>query len=146
MYRRQGAPGRLLSKPAGLSRSPGAQSFKLAVREDAGPVLLEPIYDDARRGARGPSLGDVLGDLNTRLGDATEGIHTERGRTQRLTAQVPHAGDPALHHRPALDHRRARCLHDDDSHHEVVPAHVAEQIIAARQKDVWAIRSRVAWT
>ena len=110
----------------------GRESFKLAFRE-AGPVLLEPIMT-IRVAIPEPSLGDVMGDLNTRRA-RIQGIDTERGRTT-VTAQVPHA--EILRYtsdlRSITGGRGVFTM--DYSHHEVVPAHVAEQIIAARQKDV----------
>ncbi len=110
----------------------GRESFKLAFRE-AGPVLLEPIMT-IRVAIPEPSLGDVMGDLNTRRA-RVQGIDTERGRTT-VTAQVPHA--EILRYtsdlRSITGGRGVFTM--DYSHHEVVPAHVAEQIIAARQKDV----------
>jgi elongation factor G len=108
----------------------GREAFKLAVR-DAGPVMLEPIMD-VRITVPEANMGDVLGDLNTRRA-RVQGMETERGRSV-VTAQVPLAEIQ----RYTTDLRSitggrgvfAMTL----SHYEVVPAHVAEDIIAARQK------------
>ncbi|MCJ7511397.1 MAG: elongation factor G [Anaerolineales bacterium] len=109
----------------------GRESFKLAFRE-AGPVLLEPIMT-VRVAIPEASLGDVMGDLNTRRA-RVQGMDTERGRTT-VIAQIPHA--EILRYtsdlRSITGGRGAFTM--DYSHHEVVPAHIAEQIIAARQKE-----------
>jgi elongation factor G len=110
----------------------GREAFKLAVR-DAGPVMLEPIMD-VRITVPEANMGDVLGDLNTRRA-RVQGMETERGRSV-VTAQVPLAEVQ----RYTTDLRSitggrgvfAMTL----SHYEVVPAHVAEEIIAARQKEM----------
>jgi elongation factor G len=109
----------------------GREAFKLAVR-DAGPVMLEPIMD-VRITVPEANMGDVLGDLNTRRA-RVQGMETERGRSV-VTAQVPLAEVQ----RYTTDLRSitggrgvfAMTL----SHYEVIPAHVAEEIIAARQKE-----------
>jgi elongation factor G len=110
----------------------GRESFKLAFRE-AGPVLLEPIMT-VRVTIPEANLGDVMGDLNTRRA-RVQGIDTERGRTT-VTAQVPHA--EILRYtsdlRSITGGRGVFTM--DYGHHEVVPTHVAEQIITARQKDL----------
>ncbi len=109
----------------------GREAFKLAFRE-AGPVLLEPIMI-VRVTIPEASLGDVMGDLNTRRAKV-QGIDTERGRTT-VTASIPHA--EILRYtsdlRSITGGRGVFTM--DYSHHEVVPAHLAEQIIAARQKE-----------
>jgi elongation factor G len=110
----------------------GREAFKLAFRE-AGAVLLEPIMT-VRVTIPESSLGDVMGDLNTRRA-RVQGIDTERGRTT-VTAQVPNA--EILRYTSdlrSITGGRGVFTMDYD-HHEVVPAHVAEQIIAARQKEI----------
>lgn len=110
----------------------GREAFKLAVK-DAGPVMLEPIMD-VRITVPEANMGDVLGDLNTRRA-RVQGMETERGRSV-VTAQVPLAEIQ----RYTTDLRSitggrgvfAMTL----SHYEVVPAHVAEEIISARQKEL----------
>jgi elongation factor G len=110
----------------------GREAFKLAVK-DAGPVMLEPIMD-IRITVPEANMGDVLGDLNTRRA-RVQGMETERGRSV-VTAQVPLAEIQ----RYTTDIRSitggrgvfAMTL----SHYEVVPAHVAEVIIAAQQKEL----------
>jgi elongation factor G len=107
----------------------GRESFKLAFRE-AGPVLLEPIMT-IRVTIPEPSLGDVMGDLNTRRA-RVQGIDTERGRTT-VTAQVPHA--EILRYtsdlRSITGGRGSYTMRF--SHYEEVPHKVAAPIIAQYQ-------------
>jgi elongation factor G len=110
----------------------GREAFKLAVK-DAGPVMLEPIMD-LRITVPEANMGDVLGDLNTRRA-RVQGMETERGRSV-VTAQVPLAEIQ----RYTTDLRSITggrgVFSMTLSHYEVVPAHVAEEIIAARQKEL----------
>jgi elongation factor G len=110
----------------------GREAFKTAFR-DAGPVLLEPIMN-IRITVPEESMGDVLGDLNTRRA-RVQGMETERGRSV-VTAQVPHS--EMLRYtselRSITGGRGVFTMSLD--HYEVVPTHVAEGIIAARQKEV----------
>lgn len=110
----------------------GREAFKLAV-QDAAPVMLEPIMD-VRITVPEASMGDVLGDLNTRRA-RVQGMETDRGRSV-VTAQVPQAEMQ----RYTTDLRSitggrgvfAMSL----SHYEVIPPHVTEEIIAARKKEL----------
>jgi elongation factor G len=110
----------------------GREAFKLAFR-DAGAVLLEPIMA-VRITVPEASMGDVLSDLNTRRA-RVQGMDTERGRSI-VTANVPQA--EMLRYtselRSITGGRGVFSMNLD--HYETVPAHVAEQIVAARQKDV----------
>ena len=109
----------------------GREAFKLAVR-DAGAVLLEPIMN-VRITVPEASMGDVLSDLNTRR-SRVQGMDTERGRSI-VTALVPQA--EMLRYtselRSITGGRGVFTMSLD--HYETVPTHVAEQIIAARQKE-----------
>ena len=108
----------------------GREAFKLAFH-DAKPVLLEPIMN-VRITVPEANMGDVLGDLNTRRA-RVQGMETERGRSV-VTAAVPLA--EMLRYvselRSITGGRGFFTMSLD--HYEVVPAHVAEQVIAARQK------------
>lgn len=108
----------------------GRQAFKLAVR-DASPVLLEPIVD-IRVTVPEANMGDVLGDLNTRRA-RVQGMETEFGRSV-VTAQVPLAEVQRYTSdlRSITGGRGVFTL--EHSHYEVVPSHIAEEIIAAQQK------------
>jgi elongation factor G len=110
----------------------GREAFKQAVR-DAGPVLLEPIMD-VRVIVPEANMGDVLGDLNTRRA-RVQGMETERGRSV-VTALVPLAEmlRYATELRSITGGRGVFTMRED--HYETVPSHVAEQIIASRQKEL----------
>jgi elongation factor G len=109
----------------------GREAFKAAFKE-AGPVLLEPIMD-VRITVPEESMGDVLGDLNTRRA-RVQGMENERSRSV-VTAKVPHA--EMLRYtselRSITGGRGVFTM--SPSHYEVVPQHVAEGIIAARHKE-----------
>jgi elongation factor G len=109
----------------------GREAFKLAV-QDAGPVLLEPIMD-IRIIVPEANMGDVLGDLNTRRA-RVQGMDTEHGKSV-VTAQVPLA--EIL--RYVTDLRSITggrgIFNMKLSHYEKVPAHIQQEIVAARQKE-----------
>ena len=109
----------------------GREAFKLAVN-DAAPVLLEPIMN-VRVIVPEANMGDVLGDLNTRRA-RVQGMETEHGRSV-VTAQVPLAEIQ----RYTTDLRSITggrgVFNMELDHYEVVPHHVAEDIIAAKAKD-----------
>jgi len=118
------------SKPVAFEIA-GREAFKLAVK-DAAPVLLEPIMNVEITVPEG-NMGDVLGDLNTRRA-RVQGMNTEKGRSV-VTAQVP----LAEMQRYTTDLRSITggrgVFTMEFSHYEVVPAHLAQEIIAARQKE-----------
>ena len=109
----------------------GREAFKLAVK-DAGPVMLEPVVD-IRVTVPEASMGDVLGDLNTRRA-RVQGMETDRGRSV-VTAKVPLAEVQ----RYTTDLRSMTggrgVFTMDMSHYQVVPTHVAEELIAIRQRE-----------
>jgi elongation factor G len=109
----------------------GREAFKLAIA-DAAPVLLEPIME-IRITVPEANMGDVLGDLNTRRA-RVQGMESDHGRSV-VTAQVPLAEIT----RYVTDLRSitgGRGIFSMDlSHYEVVPAHVAGEIISARAKE-----------
>ncbi len=110
----------------------GREAFKLAFRE-AGPVLLEPIMN-VRITVPEASMGDVLSDLNTRRA-RVQGMETERGRSV-VTATVPLAEmlRYATELRSITGGRGVFTM--SLSHYEIVPQHVAQEVIAARQKEL----------
>lgn len=80
------------------------------------------------------NMGDVIGDLNTRRA-RVQGMENERGRSV-VTAHVP-LGEMlryATELRSITGGRGVFSMRED--HYETVPPHVADQIIAARQKDL----------
>ena len=109
----------------------GREAFKLAFHE-AKPVLLEPIMD-IRVTVPESNMGDVLGDLNTRRA-RVQGMETDRGRSV-VTAKVPLAEIQRYTSelRSITGGRGVFTMELD--HYETVPAHVAEQVIAAREKE-----------
>lgn len=109
----------------------GREAFKLAFH-DAKPVLLEPIMD-IRVTVPESNMGDVLGDLNTRRA-RVQGMETDRGRSV-VTAKVPLAEIQRYTSelRSITGGRGVFAMELD--HYETVPAHVAEQVIAAREKE-----------
>jgi elongation factor G len=123
------------SKPVAFEIA-GREAFKLAVRE-AAPVLLEPIMNVRVIVPEG-NMGDVLGDMNTRRA-RVQGMDTEKGRST-VTAQVP----LAEMQRYTTDLRSITggrgVFEMDFSHYEVVPAHIAADVISQRQKEIAAAR------
>jgi elongation factor G len=109
----------------------GREAFKLAFRE-AGPVLLEPIVN-IRVIVPEANMGDVLGDLNTRRA-RVQGMESEHGRSV-VTAQVPLAEIQRYTNdlRSITGGRGVFSM--EQSHYEVVPAHIAEEIIAQKERE-----------
>jgi elongation factor G len=81
-------------------------------------------------------MGDILGDLNTRRA-RVQGMDTDKGRSV-VTAQVPLAEII----RYTTDLRSITggrgVFQMEFSHYEVVPAHISQDIINARQKELAA--------
>jgi elongation factor G len=125
------------SKPVAFEIA-GREVFKLAVK-DAAPVMLEPIMNVQITVPEG-NMGDVLGDLNTRRA-RVQGMDTQRGRSV-VTAQVP----MAEMQRYTTDLRSLTggrgVFTMEFSHYEVVPAHIAQDLITARQKELAAAREK----
>jgi elongation factor G len=123
------------SKPVAFEIA-GREAFKLAVR-DAAPVLLEPIMN-VRVIVPEANMGDILGDLNTRRA-RVQGMDTEKGRSV-VTAQVP----LAEMQRYTTDLRSITggrgVFQMEFSHYEVVPTHIAQDVINARQKELAAAK------
>jgi len=123
------------SKPVAFEIA-GREVFKLAVK-DASPVLLEPIMD-VRIVVPETNMGDVLGDLNTRRA-RVQGMDSEKGRSI-VTAKVP----LAEMQRYTTDLRSITggrgVFSMTLSHYEVVPTHLTQEILDARQKELAAAR------
>src|SRR4030043_442916 len=119
------------SKPIAFETAVRA-AFKLAFR-DAGAVLREPIMT-MKIIVPEANMGDILGDLNTRRA-RVQGMDTEKGRSV-VTAQVPLAEMQryTTDLRSMTGGRGIFTLEFD--HYEVVPAHIAADVIAARLKDL----------
>jgi elongation factor G len=123
------------SKPIAFETA-GREAFKLAFK-DAGPVLREPIMN-VKIIVPEANMGDILGDLNTRRA-RVQGMDTEKGRSV-VTAQVPLAEMQryTTDLRSMTGGRGIFTLVFD--HYEVVPQHIAADVIAARLKDLQAAK------
>lgn len=119
------------SKPVAFEVA-GRQAFKQAFKE-AGPVLLEPIMN-VRISVPENHMGDVMGDLNSRRAQV-QGMEQEPGRTV-INAQVPLAEilRYTVDLRSLTGGRGSFSM--EHSHYEQVPAHVAQTVVAARQKHI----------
>lgn len=108
-----------------------SMAFKKAFLE-AGPVLLEPIYNVEVRVPE-EFMGDVMGDISSRRGKI-QGMDSE-GSMQIVRAKVPLA---ELHkYSTALRSMTGgRGIHKQSfSHYEEVPHEIAEKIIAETKKE-----------
>jgi elongation factor G len=121
------------SKPVAFEIA-GREAFKLAVK-DAGPVLFEPIMN-VRIVVPDVNMGDVMGDMNSRRG-RVQGTESEHGRTV-VVAQVPLA--EMLRYttqlRSITGGRGVFTMEFD--RYEIIPNHLAQEIIAAHQKEIEA--------
>ncbi|MBE0410067.1 MAG: elongation factor G [Anaerolineales bacterium] len=123
------------SKPVAFEIA-GREVFKLAVK-DAAPVMLEPIMN-VEITVPEANMGDVLGDLNTRRA-RVQGMDTERGRSI-VKAQVPLA-EMLRYTTDLRSITGGRGVFSMEfSHYETVPAHIAQGVIDARQKELAAAR------
>ncbi len=118
------------SKPIAFETA-GREAFKDAFK-DANPVLREPLMN-VRITVPEANMGDILGDLNTRRA-RVQGMDTDKGRSV-VTATVP----LAEMQRYTTDLRSMTggrgIFAMEYAHYEVVPAHIAAEVIAARQKE-----------
>jgi elongation factor G len=121
------------SKPVAFEIA-GREAFKLAV-QDAGPVLFEPIMN-VRVSVPDANMGDVMSDLNTRRG-RVQGTESERGTTV-VIAHVPMAEMTryTTQVRSITGGRGYFTMEFD--HYDVVPTHIAGQIIEAHKKEMEA--------
>ena len=123
------------SKPIAFETA-GREAFKLAFN-DASPVLREPIMN-VKIVVPEANMGDILGDLNTRRA-RVQGMDNDKGRSI-VTAQVPLAEMQryTTDLRSMTGGRGVFSL--EFSHYETVPAHIAQDVIAARKKEIQAAR------
>jgi len=123
------------SKPVAFEIA-GREAFKLAFR-DATPVLREPIMN-VKIIVPEANMGDILGDLNTRRA-RVQGMDNEKGRSI-VTAQVP----LAEMQRYTTDLRSMTggrgVFTMDFSHYEIVPTHIAQEVVNSRQKELQAAK------
>ena len=118
------------SKPVAFEIA-GREAFKIAFSE-AKAILLEPIMN-VRIICPESNMGDILGDLNTRRA-RIQGMDTEKGRSV-VTAQVPlvEMMRYTTHIRSMTGGRGMFSM--EDSHYEVVPTHLTQEIIDAKVKE-----------
>ncbi len=119
------------SKPIAFEIA-GREAFKLAF-QDAGPVLFEPVMN-VEITVPEENMGDVLGDLNTRRA-RVQGMNTERNLSI-VTALVPLS--EMLRYTTQLRSMtsgRGYFTMEFD-HYDVLPSHLAQEVIAARQKEL----------
>ncbi len=118
------------SKPIAFEIA-GREAFKLAFH-DSGPVLYEPIML-VQIYVPEANMGDIMGDLNTRRA-RIQGMNSERG-VSIITTHVPLA--EMLRYttqlRSMTSGRGYFTMQFD--HYEVLPPHLAQEVIAARQKE-----------
>jgi elongation factor G len=123
------------SKPVAFEIA-GREVFKLAIKE-AAPVMLEPIMN-VQITVPEANMGDVLGDLNTRRA-RVQGMDTQKGRSI-VTAQVPLA-EMQRYNTDLRSITGGRGVFTMEfSHYEVVPAHIAQELVNARQKELAAAK------
>ncbi len=109
----------------------GALAFRKAMQQ-ARPVLIEPVMD-IEVYVPEEFAGDVMGDLNGRRGKI-QGMDV-RGTTQIVRAQVPFA--EMLNYAPVLTSMTGGrgSYHMEPSHYDIVPPHMAEQIVKKAKQD-----------
>ncbi len=119
------------SKPIAFETA-GREAFKKAVKA-ASPVLLEPIMK-VKVIVPEENMGDILGDMNSRRA-RVQGMDTDKGHST-VTANVPLA-EMLRYTTDLRSLTGGRGIFDmEEDHYEVVPCHVAEGVIAARQKEM----------
>jgi elongation factor G len=99
--------------------------------------MLEPIMD-VKITVPEAYMGEVLGDLNTRRA-RVQGMDSHKGHSV-VTAQVPLA-EMLRYTTDLRSFTGGRGVFTMDfSHYEVVPAHIAQELIIARQKELAAAK------
>ena len=119
------------SKPIAFEIA-GRESFKLAFK-NANPVLMEPIMD-VKVTVPEENMGDILGDMNTRRA-RVQGMDNEKGHSI-VSSKVPMA--EMLRYTTTLRSMTGGrgFFEMKFDHYEIVPAHITQEIIDARQKDL----------
>jgi elongation factor G len=109
----------------------GSMALKKAV-QDARPVLLEPIMK-VEVIVPEDTLGSVIGDLNSKRGKV-QGVDAQAGGNQKVEALVP-MSEMLVYANQLQSMTSGRGLYSMEfSHYEEVPAHLAQKIVAERQK------------
>jgi len=119
------------SKPIAFEMA-GREAFKKALK-NASPVLLEPIMKVTVIVPE-ENMGDILGDMNTRRA-RVQGMDNNKGHSN-VTANVPLA-EMLRYTTDLRSITGGRGVFDmEESHYEVVPTHVTQGIIDAREKEL----------
>ena len=119
------------SKPIAFETA-GREAFKLAVKA-ASPVLKEPIMN-VKVIVPEDKMGDILGDMNSRRA-RVQGMDTEKGHST-VSAKVPLA-EMLRYTTDLRSLTGGRGIFDMElDHYEVVPTHVAQEVIDKRQKEL----------
>lgn len=119
------------SKPIAFETA-GREAFKLAVKA-ASPVLKEPIMN-VKVIVPEEKMGDILGDMNSRRA-RVQGMDTEKGHST-VSAKVPLA-EMLRYTTDLRSLTGGRGIFDMElDHYEVVPTHVAQEVIDKRQKEL----------
>ena len=119
------------SKPIAFETA-GREAFKLAVK-DAGPVLLEPIMN-VKVIVPEEHMGDILGDMNSRRA-RVQGMDNDKGHST-VSAKVPKA-EMLRYTTDLRSLTGGRGVFEMElDHYETVPAHVAQGVIEAREKEM----------
>lgn len=109
----------------------GSMALKKAF-QDAKPVLLEPVMK-AEVIVPDETLGAVIGDINSRRGKV-QGVEPQAGGNQKVLCLVPMA-EMLTYANQLQSMTSGRGLYSMEfSHYEEVPGHIAQKIIAERQK------------
>lgn len=109
----------------------GREVFKLAM-QDAGPVLLEPIYT-LEVTVPDEYMGDVMSDFNTRRG-RVQGMEQKNNRTV-VRAQVPLA-EIMRYGTDLRSMTQGRGVYTMEfDHYEPVPSHLAEAVVAQHKRE-----------
>jgi len=118
------------SKPIAFEVA-GREAFKLAFK-DANPVLMEPIMQ-VKVIVPEENMGDILSDLNTRRA-RVQGMETDKG-ISTITAKVP-LSEMQRYTTDLRSITGGRGIFDMEfSHYEVVPPHIANEIIEKKAKE-----------
>lgn len=109
----------------------GSMALKKAFM-DAKPILLEPIMK-VEVITPEDTLGSVIGDLNSKRGKV-QGVESQAGGSQKIVALVPMA-EMLTYANQLHSITSGRGLYSMEfSHYEELPAHIAQKVIAEKQK------------
>ncbi|MBA4348807.1 MAG: elongation factor G [Thermodesulfovibrio sp.] len=109
----------------------GSMALKKAV-QDARPVVLEPVMK-VEVVVPDETLGTVIGDLNSKRGKV-QGVESQAGGNQKILALVP-MSEMLVYANQLQSMTSGRGLYSMEfSQYEELPAHIAQKLIAEREK------------